>query len=62
MFHICKKRSKLELVACFAAGAMMGAVGCVMLNTKPMRKMKKKACRAAHCMTDFVVDNVKGLM
>ena len=63
MFNMCKKQSKLELAACFAAGAVVGMMGCAMMcNSKSMRQMKKKACQAAHCVSDFVVDNVKGLM
>ncbi len=63
MFNMCKKQSKLELVACFAIGAVVGAMGCAMMcESKSLNAMKRKACRAAHCMTDFVVDNVKSLM
>ncbi len=63
MFNICKKQSKLELAACFAVGTMVGVMGCAMMSgTKTMRQMRKKACHAAHCVSDFVVDNVKSML
>jgi hypothetical protein len=49
--------------ACIAAGAVIGIVGCAMMcSEKSMRMMKKKACRAAHRVSDFVVDNIHSLM
>lgn len=63
MFNMCKKQSKAELFACFAVGATVGAMGVMLMcGDKSMRAMKRKACRTAHRMTDFVVDNVKSLM
>ncbi len=63
MFNMCKKQSKLELVACFAVGAMAGVMGSVMLcGSRPLRSMKRNACKAAHCVSDFVVDNIKNML
>ena len=58
-----RHRSMAGMYACIAAGAVIGIVGCAMMcSEKSMRMMKKKACRAAHRVSDFVVDNIHSLM